>query len=153
MNENDNERLEPGQGGTDDLDLVKEIQELKKNTVSKEEYEKLKGQNKELIKQIISGGGQDMKAEDNPSIEELRKNIFENSDSKTNLEIADNIVKLYDARLKEGVNIFLPKGNKTQYTRADYEAADHYVETIRSMVTEAEGDPIVFDSLFKNALR
>lgn len=153
MNVDENVTTNQGQDETNDLDLVEEIKKIKANTVSKEEYEKLKGQNKELIKQIISGGGQDMKAEDNPSIEELRKNIFENSDSKTNLEIADNIVKLYDARLKEGVNIFLPRGNKTQYTRADYEAADHYVETIRSMVAESEGDPIVFDSLFKNALR
>lgn len=153
MNENENKKVE-GQEGTDnDLDLLSEIKSLKENTVSKEEYQKQVEKNKALMKQIISGGGRNAESEESADIEEMRKQLFSNTENLTDLEIWTNALKLRKARLeKEGVDIFLPKGNKTHYSREDVESANHVAEVISQIIEDSEGNPTMFKALLNNAI-
>lgn len=154
MNENENKNLVDGQEGTDnDLDLLEEIKSLKANSVSKEEYNKLQEKNKNLMRQIINGGGTNSEAEDTVDLQEIRKKIFENPEVNTNLDFWKNVLTLRKERIeKEGVDPFLPKGNKTRYSNQDRESAEKVAEVIGQLIEDSEGNPAVFTALLNNAI-
>lgn len=151
---NDNEILTPvpGQEETDDLDLLEEIKNLKANTVSKEEYQKQVEKNKALMRQIIEGGGTNSEPEETVNIEDLRNEIFNNSQKLSNLDFWKKVLTLREERLKEGIDPFLPKGKKTVYTRQDVEAANHVAEVIEHCIEESEDNPAIFTALLNNAI-
>ena len=152
MNENENKEVK-GQNETDnDLDLLQEIKNLQENTVSKEEYLKLQEKNKNLMRQIISGGGTNGEAEDTVDLKQIRKEIFDESESLNNLEFWKKVMTLRKERLKEGIDPFLPKGKKTVYSRTDVEAANHVDEVIEQLIEDSEDNPAVFTALLNNAI-
>ena len=142
----------PGQDETDDLDLLEEIKNLKANSVSKEEYNKLQEKNKTLMRQIINGGGTSGESEETVDTEELRKKLFENPEDMTDLDFWKNTIALRKERLKDGVDIFLPKGKKTRYSTSDKESANHVAEVIEQLIQDCEGSPQVFKALLNNAI-
>ena len=154
MNENESKLVEGQEKGNDnDLDLLAEYKNLKENTVSKEEYQKQVEKNKLLMRQIINGGGTKGESEETFNIEECRKALFENPEDLTDLEFWKNTLALRKARLeKEGIDIFLPKGQKTRYSNADKESANHVAEVIGQLIEESEGSPQVFHALLVNAI-
>ena len=141
-----------GQEETDDLDLLEEIKNLKANSVSKEEYQKQVEKNKALMRQIIEGGGTNSEPEETVNIEDLRNEIFINSQKLTNLDFWKKVLTLREERLKEGIDPFLPKGKKTVYTRQDVEAANHVAEVIEHCIEESEDNPAIFTALLNNAI-
>lgn len=153
MNEIVKEMQVEGQAGDDkDLDLLEEIKNLKATTVSKEEYTKLQEKNKTLMRQIINGGGSN-EAEETINMEECRKALFDHPEDMSDLDFWKNTLALRKERLdKEGVDIFLPKGNKTRYSNADKESANHVAEVIGQLIEDAEGSPQVFKALLNNAI-
>ena len=153
MNDNETINQVEGQGGNDnDLDLLEEIKNLKANTVSKEDYNKLQEKNKNLMRQIINGGGS-KETEETINMEECRKALFDHPEDMSDLDFWKNTLALRKERLdKEGVDIFLPKGNKTRYSNADKESANHVAEVIGQLIVESEGSPQVFKALLNNAI-
>ena len=153
MNENENKLVEGQENGNDnDLDLLAEYKNLKENSVSKEEYQKQVEKNKLLMRQIINGGGTKGESEDTVNVEELKKKIFENPEDMTDLDFWKNTLALRKERLKEGVDIFLPKGKKTRYSSSDKESANHVAEVIEQLIEDSEGSPQVFKALLNNAI-
>lgn len=141
--------------GTDnDLDLLKELQEVKNKSVPKEDYEKLQAKYKQVVKDMINGVGTKGEAEDTVNLEEIRKNLFTDKvEDLSNREFWKNVLQLRHERLeKEGVDIFLPKGQKTRYTREDYESANKVDEVISQMIEDSEENPQLFNVLFNGAL-
>lgn len=153
MNENENKEVK-GQNETDnDLDLLQEIKNLQENTVSKEEYLKLQEKNKNLMRQIINGGGTKSEADDTVGLQEIRKNIFEKNEDISNRDFWKNVLALRKERLeKEGVDVFLPKGRKTRYSREDMESANHVAEVIGQILEDSEENPQIFTALLNNAI-
>lgn len=153
---NDNEKeVKQGVEDTDnDLNLLKEIQDLKDNTVSKEEYAKLQAKYKQVVKDVINGVGTKEEADDTVNLEEIRKNLFTDKvEDLSNRDFWKNVLYLRHERLeKEGVDIFLPKGSKTRYTREDYESAQKVDEIISQMLEDSEENPQLFNVLFNEAL-
>ena len=147
-------KLVEGQGGNDnDLDLLEEIKNLKENTVSKEDYNKQVEKNKALMKQIINGGGTKVEAEDTVDLGEIRKAIFEKGEDMSNRDFWKNVLALRKERLeKEGVDVFLPKGRKTRYTRDDLESAQKVAEVIGQLIKDTEDNPLLFNTLLNNAI-
>ena len=143
-------------GETEDQDfkLLDEVENLKKNSVSKEEYEKLKSKNKELMKRIVEGGGQEEKSEDTPDLDKIREALFvKNAEGLSKRDFWINVLTLRHERLKnEGVDIFLPKGQKTRYNRSDIESANKVDEVISDLIDQTEDNPAYFDILFEQAL-
>lgn len=153
---NDNEKeVKQGVEDTDnDLNLLKEIQDLKDNTVSKEEYAKLQAKYKQVVKDVINGVGTKEEADNTVNLEEIRKNLFTDKvEDLSNRDFWKNVLDLRHERLeKEGVDIFLPKGSKTRYTREDYESAQKVDEIISQMLEDSEENPQLFNVLFNEAL-
>ena len=154
MNENELKDQVQGQEGADnDLDLLEEIKNLKENSVPKEEYNKQVEKNRNLMRQIINGGGQEDKTEDSVDLGQLRKDIFENSDNLSNLDFWKKVLTLRKERLeKEGVDVFLPKGKKTRYTREDLESANKVAEVIEQCIEDCEDNPQVFTAILNSKI-
>lgn len=152
---NENEKKEEVVIETDDdLNLLDEMKKLKENTVSKEEYEKERAKNKELMRRLVEGGGQDVKTDDTVDLNKIREDLFtNNAEGLSKREFWERVLTLRHERLKnEGVDIFLPKGRKTRYTRLDIESANRLDETISQMIEDSEDNPALFDVLFNEAL-
>lgn len=156
---NENEKIEglnqEGQG-TDpsDFDLLDEVKKIKENSVPKEEYEKERAKNKELMRRLVEGGGQEDKTDDTVDLNKIREDLFKNNaEGLSKREFWQKVLTLRHERLKnEGVDIFLPKGRKTRYTRLDIESANRLDETITQMIEDSEDNPALFDVLFNEAL-
>lgn len=152
---NENEKKEEVIEETDnDLNLLDEMKKLKENSVSKEEYEKERAKNKELMKRLVEGGGQEAKTDETIDLDKIREDLFKNNaEGLSKREFWQKVLTLRHERLKnEGVDIFLPKGRKTRYTRLDIESADKVDETISQMIEDSEDNPALFDVLFNEAL-
>lgn len=152
---NENEKKEEVVIETDDdLNLLDEMKKLKENSVSKEEYEKERAKNKELMRRLVEGGGQDVKTDDTVDLNKIREDLFtNNAEGLSKREFWQRVLTLRHERLKnEGVDIFLPKGRKTRYTRLDIESANRLDETISQMIEDSEDNPALFDVLFNEAL-
>lgn len=154
MNENEIIKTEDGQAEDQDFDLLNQVEEMKKNSVPKEQYQKLVEKNKLLMKKIVEGGGQEDKASDPVDLTKLREEIFgDNVETLSNRDFWDKVLTLRHERLKnEGVDIFLPKGTKTRYTREDYDSANKVDEVISQMLEDSKDNPQLFNVLFNNAL-
>ena len=152
---NENEKKEEVVVETDnDLNLLDEMKKLKENTVSKEEYEKERAKNKELMRRLVEGGGQDVKTDDTVDLNKIREDLFtNNAEGLSKREFWQRVLTLRHERLKnEGVDIFLPKGRKTRYTRLDIESANKVDEVISQMIEDSADNPALFDVLFNEAL-
>ena len=155
---NESEILKEGkqevEGTDNDLDLLKELQEVKNKSVPKEDYEKLQAKYKQVVKDMINGVGTKGEASDTVNLEEIRKNLFTDKvEDLSNRDFWKNVLALRHERLeKEGVDIFLPKGQKTRYTREDYESANKVDEVISQMIEDSEENPQLFNVLFNGAL-
>ena len=138
-----------------DFDLLNEVKRIKENSVSKEDYDKLLAEKKQLMRDFVYGSGDSANVDDTtPSIQELRDKIFgDNVDQMSNRDFWENVSQLYHKRLEEdGKNIFLPKGHKTRYKREDYEMVSSMMETIDSMLEDTKENPALFTTLFNEAL-
>ena len=147
---NQNQISESGEGmSNDSIDYISAINEIKSKSVSREQYEKVKNENKELLNALINGG-QITQVEDAPkkSIEEMRKELFSKEavdKGMSNLEFVKRSLELRDAIIESGgTDPFLPVGRGVEITREDYEAAEFVAEQYRECIDIAQGNSEVF---------
>lgn len=144
------QQIESGeQQSNDSADYIKAINELKQNSVSREQYEKLKQENKDLLDTLINGGQVEMvDPATKPSIEDLRKGLFskEAADKEmTNLEFVSKSLELRNAIIESGgTDPFLPVGKGIDLTREDYEAAEFTAQQFQECIDIAQGNSEVF---------
>ena len=147
-----NKQIESGeQQSNDSVDYIKAINELKQNSVSREQYEKVKNENKELLDTLINGGQVEMiDPTSKPSIEDLREKLFSKEGAekeKTSLEFVTKSLKLRQAILDAGgTDLFLPVGRGVDLTRDVYEDAEFIAQQYQECVDIANGNPEVFIS-------
>lgn len=133
----------------DSVDYIKAINEMKQNSVSREQYEKLKQENKELLDTLINGGQVSVQdTTPKKSIEEMRNELFSKQAADkgmTNLEFVEKSLELRDAIIESGgTDPFLPVGKGIELTRDDYEAAEFTAEQFRECIDMAKGNSEVF---------
>ena len=124
------------------------IKQLKANSVSKEDYEKLEAQNKQLLDAIINGNGE-TDDKDNvevlPSIKELREDLYGGKKHLSNLEYWEKTLALREALMAQGeTDPFVPVGEKIVAENSDYEAAERVATVVRECIEYAKGDSAVF---------
>ena len=125
-------------------DYIGEIQKLRDNTVSKEDYERLREENKRLISSLANGESIGIEPEAKPDINELRKKVFEN-EHQSNLEYWENVLNLRQALIDSGENDpFLPYGHKIVPTTEDVECANRVAEVVKECIEYADGDSQLF---------
>lgn len=136
--QNDNEQMEQNT----DTDYIAAINELKANSVSKDKYEKLKKENKQLLDTLTSGGELETTVEKR-SDEELRKVL--NSESSSNLEYCKALCELRNNALERGENDpAMPNGHNYQFSQADQDVVDKVFNTIEECIEFADGDSMLF---------
>ena len=124
-------------------DYITEIQNLRDTTVPKDEYNRLREENKRLISSLAKGETiEQPKAK--PDINTLRKQVFDN-EHQSNLEYWGNVLALRDAILDAGqTDPFLPQGHKVVPTAEDYECAQRVATVVKECIDYADGDSQLF---------
>ena len=133
-------------------DYINEIQKLKETTVSKEDYNKLKADNKKLIEALANGSTVEGKVEPQiepvEKIQNLRKELFGSaSNSMNDLDMVSKMLELRKEIIDNGgTDPFLPKGHKVRITDNDKECANRVANIYKECIEYADGDPDIFTS-------
>ena len=124
-------------------DYIAEIQNLRETTVPKDEYNRLREENKRLISSLAKGETiTQPKAK--PDINELRKRVFDN-EHQSNLEYWGAVLELRDAVIDSGApDPFLPQGHKVVPTTEDFECANRVATVVKECIDYADGDSQLF---------
>lgn len=127
-------------------DYISAIKEMKKNSVSKEEYEKLKQENRNLLQTLVEGGSIEAVQEKPPvDIKALRKELFQENSGLDNLTYITKTLELRDALIESGEpDPFLPMSSKATPTDEEVRTAEKVAEAFRSCIEYAEGDSQIF---------
>ena len=127
-----------------ETDYISAIKDLKANTVSKSEYEKLQAENKQLIDALANGETIPASAEtEKPSLDELRANLMK--EEQSNLEFVKNVLALRNAVIEqEGYDPFVPNGSQYVPTPEDVEIAQKVADVYQECVDYANGDSQLF---------
>lgn len=131
-------------------EYINQINDLKEKTVSREEYERIKNDNKELAKALINGTGANIpgitKPEEKPDLDDLRKKLFTKK-SKNDLEYFTNLLALRDGVMADGQpDPFLPINREFRATAQDEADAERIATQIKEAIEYADGDPAVFSN-------
>ena len=131
-------------------EYINQINNLRENTVSREEYERIKNDNKELAKALINGTGANIpgitKPENKPDLDDLRKKLFTKK-SKNDLEYFTNLLALRDGVMADGQpDPFLPINREFRATAQDEADAERIAMQIKEAIEYADGDPAVFSN-------
>ena len=129
-------------------DYIQAIKDLKENTVSKDQYLKLKQENKKLIQSLVEGTGEVSGAPaQKVDVDQLRKDLFTQNSSMTNLAYIDKALQLREALIERGEkDPFLPWGKNISPTDADISTANKVASVLQDCVDYADGDSSVFQS-------
>lgn len=143
--EKNTEILENGSTG-EETDYIQAIQDLKANSVSKEQYGKLKEENKKLLNALTSGEqieGQNTAAQNKRSLDEIRSATFK--EGQSNLEFWKNTLELRERVLEEtGEDVFLPHGHNIQVEDTDIASATRVADVVQQCIDYADGDSQLF---------
>ena len=129
-----------------DVDYIAAIQAIKESTVSKEQYDKLRVRNKQLLDALSSGGSVEFESQPaKVDIAELRKKLYKTDGGDiTDLEYISDTLKLREAIMQAGGrDPFLP-ANSSAITEEMIESAQRVADGLQYCVDEAQGDSGLF---------
>lgn len=130
------------------------IEELKASTVSREAYNKLRTENKQLLDALVSGK-EIPEAEKKPALtpDELRRKLFA-EENLSNLEYVETTLALRNSLIEAGErDPFLPYGDKVDITNEQIDIADKVAAGLQEMVDFAEGDSGVFSAEYQRRVK
>ena len=142
-NENENVVVEDNTN-----DYIEQIKRLKESSVSKDDYDKLKADNKKLIDALANGTQMDVvesKTSTVENINNLRSKLFSKGSNLNNLEYCDTALQLRDALIETGErDPFLPFGHNVIATDSDHETAERVATIMKECIEYADGDSDIF---------
>lgn len=129
----------------DSIDYIEALKEMKQNSVTRESYEKLKSENKQLLDALVNGKELEIKREEPADIAKLRKDLFNKDGHMSNLEYVSTALKLRGALIEKGErDPFLPYGDKVNLTAEHYDKAETVAKVLQECVEFADGDSGIF---------
>ena len=140
-------------------DFITQVKEIKENTVSKEDYEKVLEDRKKLMQALIDGNTDGIELPDNSSDDELDKRIIANRNKLAKGEVANDldywqtVLQLRnDVIEKEGEerDPFLPNGHDYVYDENDAKRAKAVAQTVQDCIDLAEGDSTFFKNEYSS---
>ena len=144
----------------DNTDYIDAIKELKQNSVDKDKYDALKAENKKLLDALVNGQDiQSQSAEQLDSRLEYYKKYKENN-FNNDLEYWENFLNLRKATMKEygadpcvtGNYGLTPEGGRANAAYGEAETVQEQMEMIEDFVKEANGNPLIFETLLQSAM-
>lgn len=142
----DNENLELRVGeNVEDTDYIEALKTLKQNSVSKEQYQKVKDENKRLLNSLVNGESIQVEKEKEVDISKLRKELFSQDADLNNVDFISKALELRTALIeKEGIDPFLPVGKKITPTEEDISTANRVATVLQECLDYADGDSQAF---------
>ena len=129
------------------------IEEMKANTVSRDAYNKLRNENKQLLDALVSGKELPQEPVAKPSVADLRKKLF-SSEDMSNLEYVETALALRNSLIEAGErDPFLPYGDKVDITSEQITTAEKVAAGLQEMVDFAEGDSGVFSAEYQRRVK
>lgn len=126
-------------------DYIEALKQVRANSVSKEDYDKLKEDNKKLLQALIDGESIELETDKSESIDELRKSLFDSAEPLTNLQYASKMIGLRKKLIEAGEkDPFLPYGHQISPTQQDIEAANRVAKCLEECIEYADGDSSIF---------
>lgn len=127
---------------------LEQIKELKQNSVSKDAYQKLQEENRNLLKSLVEGQQVSTPVEEKPSrsTEEILKD-FESDTS--NLDHIKLVMELHNKRLEQGINDFVPQGHQISPSDEDIRDAKQVEDFLNDLIQVADGNPDVFNNEYQ----
>ena len=137
---------------------IETIKELKNSTVSKDEFEKVKAENKQLLDSLVKGQPQqDVKPQ--PTAKEIDAHINQlrdmvlNDSELNNLEYVQAALDLRNAIIdRDGPESdpFVGHGHKLTPTEEDYEAGQRVADVFQECIDKSEGQSDIFTAQLQN---
>lgn len=139
------------------LELAKALEEAKKNSVSKEEYDRVVKENEDLVNQIINGEGGNGNGQTPPEevdIDELRKELYgPKGKNLSNLDYWKKTLKLRQAVIdKDHYDPFLNHGANIKPTETEAQQAQNVADVVQQCIDECGGDSNVFTALLQSKI-
>ena len=129
-------------------DYIAQIKNLKENSVSKDDYNKLRLDNKRLIDALANGTQMDVVEPKTSAVEkinECRNKLFSKGTNLNNLEYCKTAVELREALIENGDrDPFLPYGHNVLATESDIESANRVATVMKECIDYADGDSNIF---------
>ena len=128
-------------------EYIDTIADLKANSVSKEKYDQLMAEKKQLIEALKSGQQITEVVEDKPvDINQLRNELYGKPEqSMSNLEYVTKTLQLRNAIIEAGGDDpFMPNGSGYTYDKTDAEKAAYVAQVFQECVDYADGDDQLF---------
>ena len=150
MNENENEIVTETTDNS--VNYIEAIKNLKASTVSKDEYEKLKAENKQLFDSLVNGQTIEAEVEKEPiDVDAIRKHLFGNhgEDVKGPIDYMSNILTLREALMAKGEPDPFYGGIKDPSPEL-VELAPRAAQIYQECLEEAHGDDGVFIALLQS---
>lgn len=144
----------------DNNQYIEALAEMKKNSVSKEEYEKLQEENKKMLQAMIDGEQITIESpkadvDTNERIKTLHKEMFSTDCQLTNLEYCQKALELRELiidRDGEDADPFLPHSHNYLITDSDREASKRVAKELQDAIDKANGSAQVFTATLQDKL-
>lgn len=130
----------------DTSQYIEAIKEMKANSVSKQAYDKLREENKQLLDSLINGKEIELPKQKEPvDINKIRSTLFNEDKPLNNLDYVSNALKLRDELIERGErDPFLPYGQNISPTDEDVIKADRVATVMKECIEYADGDSELF---------
>lgn len=148
------EQQEQQQQESPAVDYIEAIKEIKNNSVSKAEYQKLVEDHKKLLEEYMNGQPlpQQEKEPEPVDIDKLRSKLF--GGELNNLEYAETMLELRNALIEQGQDDpFIPVGHKVSLDGTEAAKAQRTAEALEYCIEIADGDPNVFNAKLDGILK
>lgn len=137
----------------EEFDVVKEVNDLKKNSVPKEEYDRLKEEHNKTLRAIINGDVEGLElpeatTDSTDNVERIKalRNKLSNEELN-NLDYVSTALELRNAVISEygeEKDPFLPTGHNVVIEQSDIDTANRVADTLQDLVEKANGDSQYF---------
>lgn len=130
----------------DGNNYIEAIKEMKKNSVSRDAYEKVQNENKELLNALINGKQIEIpEPKEKPDVSKLRADLFKEENDLSNLEYVKKALELREALIEDGEpDPFLPWGKRIAPDDSDIVKANRVAEALKQCVEYADGNSEIF---------
>lgn len=153
---NENEMRIEANSSTDDtnVDYIEALSSMKQNTVSKEDYQKLKTENKKLLDALIEGKQIDVPKSE-VDIDSLRHDLYSDRDASIDpLVYVTKTLQLRQAIIDSGADDpAIPTGHMYSPTSLDKETSQKVADVLQECVDVADGNTAVFMSELQRVLK
>lgn len=138
----------------DDTNMyLEQIKEMKANSVSKQQYDKVLEENRNLLKSLVEGQTVSSTEDEVQPSRDIQEILTDFNNDTSNLDHIKLVMELHNKRLEQGINDFVPLGHNIQPTDEDLASAKEVEDFLNDLIATADGDPVVFNNEYQRRVK